>query len=92
MQKLQARRPRLILTEYTGGAGDRACRACTIEGAMRAATIRLAHGQYREARIYDERFGATAADRPQVCLAVTITTQAGGLTVRWPRKPHWGDA
>lgn len=72
---------RLILTEYSGGAGDRASRSATLEGALRAAILRIAHGQYDSCRIFDERFGSKSC-------ALTIRPAHRGLSITWA-NPRW---
>lgn len=74
---------RLILTEYSGGADSgRAARSMSLEGALRAALIRIVHGQYDKAVIFDERFGHKA-------LAITVKLHAKGVTITWPKVPAW---
>lgn len=75
---------RLIRTEYSGSAGDRMGHACTLEGALRAAIIRLAHGEYTGARVYDLRFGEKAGARP----ALTLTRSRTGIALTWT-SPKW---
>lgn len=73
---------RLIITEYSGVAGDRIGHAASLEGALRAATIRVATGQYLEARIYDARFGKKS-------IALLVARFDTGLRVRWTKTPRW---
>lgn len=73
---------RLITTEYSGKYGDKVGHAASIEGAMRAAIIRIAHGQYSSATIYDARFGYKS-------LALTIIHGTKGIDIKWPRTPKW---
>ena len=74
---------RLILTEYSGGADSgRAARSMSLEGALRAALIRIVHGQYDKAVIFDERFGHKS-------LAITVKLHAKGVTITWPKVPAW---
>ena len=71
---------RLILIEY---AGETRSRASTIEGALKAVIIRIAHGQYVSAVIYDERFGL--ARQP----ALKIEMHRNGIAITWTRTPKW---
>lgn len=80
------RNPRLIRTEYSGAAGDRLGHATTIDGALRAAILRVARGQYTKAAIYDDRF---TAGEPTTVPALTITSAARGLRVTWATTPKW---
>jgi hypothetical protein len=73
---------RLIITEYSGAQGDRVGRAVTLEGALRAATIRVATGQYLRAVIFDARFGHKSK-------AVSIARVIGGMKIDWPKTPNW---
>ena len=79
----KSQHPRFIVTEYGGGASDRASRSTTLDGALRAALLRVAQGQYTTARIYDCRFGSAQ-------LALTVRTSPGGLSVRWETVLQWG--
>lgn len=79
------KRTRLIRTEYSGAAGDRLGHAATIDGALRAAVLRVARGQYTESKIYDDRF----AGEPTTVPALTITSAARGLRVTWATTPKW---
>lgn len=73
---------RLIITEYSGAAGDRVGRAVTLEGALRAATIRLAHNEYNRAVIFDCRFGPKSK-------AIVVTRSLGILQAVWTKGPRW---
>jgi hypothetical protein len=75
--------PRLIRTEYSGGTGDRPAHAATLDGALRAAVMRIAQGQYSMARIYDERFGSKS-------LAISVHRAHRGVTIVWTKQPKWG--
>ena len=74
---------RLILTEYSGGVGDRNGRSLTLDGAMRAAVMKVALGVYTSATIFDERFGSKSQ-------AIKIARSHRGISVVWPRTPKWG--
>lgn len=74
---------RLIITEYSGAHGDRVGRAATLEGALRAATIRIATGQYLRATIFDNRFGSKSK-------AITAARVIGGIRITWTKAPRWG--
>jgi hypothetical protein len=73
---------RLIITEYSGAAGDRVGRAVTLEGAMRAAMIRLVHNEYNRAVIFDCRFGSKAK-------AIVMTRSLGIVQAVWTKAPRW---
>jgi hypothetical protein len=73
---------RLICTEYSGAAGDRVGHAVTLEGALRAAIIRVATGQYLRAVVYDARFGHKAK-------AFTVAHVLGGVHIDWTKTPRW---
>lgn len=73
---------RLIITEYSGIAGDRVGRAVTLEGALRAAIIQVATKQYHRAVIFDARFGAKSK-------AITIAEVVGGIDITWSNTPRW---
>jgi len=78
-----AAHPRLIVIEYSGGAGDRNARATTLDGAVRSSVLRVAQRQYTEARVYDCRFGSKS-------LAFTVRASITGLAISWSHKPKWG--
>jgi hypothetical protein len=78
---------RLIKIEYSGKYGDRVCRASSLEGALRAVTIRLAHGEYQKAQVLDERFGTLIARTAQ--LAFRVERDQIGIIVTWFNKPQW---
>lgn len=79
------KKPRLIRTEYSGAAGDRLGHAATIDGALRAAVLRVARGQYIEAKVFDDRFTTEPTLKP----ALTIKTAKYGITVTWATTPKW---
>lgn len=77
---------RLIRIEYSGGTGHhRLARAATLEGALRASVIRIAHGQYHEAHIYDDRF--LEQKKP----SLSVVKVSHGINTEWARTPKWKD-
>ena len=74
---------RLIRIEYTGGANYRVSRVSSMEGAFRAAMIRVAQHQYEQALIFDERF--IPQDRP----SAGVKLQGNGLVIQWAFEPKW---
>lgn len=74
---------RLIRIEYSGGANYKLARAATMEGALRAAMLRIAKREYSEAMVYDDRFVQ------QTTCSLRVTRHAGGLNVHWPKTPKW---
>lgn len=85
MNNTSRRTPRLIRTEYSGAAGDRLGHAVTIDGALRAAVLRVARGQYTKAVIYDDRFST----EPTTVPALTIKAEPRGLSATWAKTPKW---
>lgn len=75
---------RLIITEYSGAHGDRAGRAASLQGALRAATIRIATGQYLRAAIFDARFGSKSK-------AISVARVIGGIRITWTKTPKWSE-
>lgn len=73
---------RLIKIEYESG---RVTSACTLEGAIRAALIRVYHGEYKTVCIYDCRFGHLELDNKT--LAVTVHATGRRLEMTW-NKPR----
>lgn len=71
---------RLLRTEYSGAAGDRVAASATLIGAIRAAVVRLALGEYKRATIYDHRFGTGNAH----AWCVTVHLRSGSIVLRWP--------
>ena len=69
---------RLFRTTYSGRYGDRTSASATMEGAARAAIMRLLQGDYDAARIYDNRFGEGDTSH-----AVTISMRGTSVDVRW---------
>lgn len=88
-------RVRLIRTEYGGSAGDRQGHAVSIEGALRAAVLRVATGQYKTAMIYDDRFAPAGVPTtlPAVRVSFVPATRSpatqGGVSIRWAEAPKW---
>jgi hypothetical protein len=80
---VKPRRERLIRTEYSGKHGDRVSRSVTLEGAMRAALLRIAHGEYTSARVYDERYSLFDVT------ALHIGLRKNGIAITWKRTPKW---
>jgi hypothetical protein len=76
------RRERLITLEYSGGIQDKVSHAATLEGALRAAIIRIAHAQHGQVQIYDCRFGHKSK-------AITVKLFKTGIAVTWARNPKW---
>jgi len=79
------KRTRLIRTEYSGAAGDRLGHAATIDGALRAAVLRVARGQYTESAIFDDRFTTEPTTKP----ALTVKRNKTGVAVVWATTPKW---
>lgn len=73
---------RLISTEYSGAHGDRVGWAASLEGALRAATLRIATGQYLRATIFDARFGSKSK-------AISVARVIGGVRITWTKAPRW---
>ena len=59
--------------------------AVTIDGALRAAVLRVARGQYTKAVIYDDRFST----EPTTVPALTIKAAPRGLSATWAKTPKW---
>lgn len=74
-------RERLIRIEYSGGVADRISRASSLEGALKAVVLRIAHGEYSSAKVYDERFGHSSQ-------AMRIQKAHRGITILW-FSPKW---
>lgn len=74
---------RLIRIEYSGGTNYRLSRAATMEGALRAAMLRIATREYSEALVYDDRFVV------QSTCSARLTKHAGGLNIQWAKTPKW---
>jgi hypothetical protein len=78
---------RLIRTYYSG-THDRTAASCTLEGAIKAAILRLLGGEFTRATIHDTRFGDNVDTH-----AVTLYFGVRGITIRWktsglfPRRP-----
>lgn len=70
--------PRLFRTAYSGRYGDRTSASATMEGAVRAAMMRILAGDYDSARIYDNRFGEHDASH-----AVTLYFRGTSVIARW---------
>jgi hypothetical protein len=80
---VKPRAQRLVRTEYSGRHGDRTSRSTTLEGAMRAALLRIAHGEYTTARVYDERHSLFDV------VALHIGLRRNGIAITWRRTPKW---
>ena len=76
--------PRLIMTQYSARNKGRKTRSSSLEGALRAAIIRVVHGEYAEAWIYDERFGTSS-------LAVYVKRTNREVLISWLKTPKWKD-
>jgi hypothetical protein len=79
------RRERLITLEYSGGVQDKVSHATTLEGALRAAIIRVGHAQHRQVEIYDCRFGHKSK-------AISVEVFKTGIAVTWTHNPKWSPA
>jgi hypothetical protein len=82
-QKIRVERH--IKTLYRGLHGERTAHSCTLEGALRPALIRIVHGDYIEAQIFDNRFGET--DGPAI---LVDRTTPGAVKIRWAPAVKWG--
>lgn len=76
---------RLIMTEYYYNGTDkyRRSHSTTIEGAIRAAILRVVKDEYTNAKIYDERFGALNT------FALEIASYDKKVVIIWKKVPRW---
>lgn len=78
---------RLIKIEYKGAGTYRTSAAGSIQGALRAALIRVYDEEYSEAWIHDLRFGGVLDDHNSVSIIITRTDCQ--VRVRWTsEKPE----